>query len=339
MAYDWPAGVTYTLNGIGVEGVIDLWNSGAYDTNRDRLMVWGGGHNGYGGNEIYAFDVNQLKWERIIDPSLQLQASGSAYYSDGTPSAQHTYGGLEFVPTIDRFLIFPGNGYWGSIGGGTKVHAFNLDTNTWERKADINGFAYTAAAYDPVSGHVWVKGNAGDCYLAEYDPPQNTWTRRSEFLGCYNYYSTMAIDPVRRKLVAVGEGNIWIWDISQSGYVPQVAKSTSGGGAIINATSPGFTYDPVSDKFVGWNGGGDVYTLDMDTYAWNRITPSAANSTTPTAANETGTYGRFRYIPSKNVFIVVNSVDENVYFYKMTPAGGVSVPNAPGKPTIQVRLQ
>jgi hypothetical protein len=34
------------------------WGGGAHDTKRDRLIVWGGGHGDYGGNELYAFDVN-----------------------------------------------------------------------------------------------------------------------------------------------------------------------------------------------------------------------------------------------------------------------------------------
>ena len=30
-----------------------------------------------------------------------------------------------------------------------------------------------------------------------------------------------------------------------------------------------------------------------------------------------GTYGRWRYVPSKNVFIVVTSVDKNVFVYRL----------------------
>lgn len=341
VAYPWPAGVTYTVNGVGVEGVIDLWNSGAYDTIRDRLVVWGGGHNGYGGNEIYAFDVNQLKWQRIIDPSLQLQPNGSAYYSDGTPAAQHTYGGMQYLQSVDRLLIFPGNGYWGSVSGGSEVNAFDFNAKQWERKADANGFSYSTSAYDPVTGHAWVQSNAGSCYISEYDPVNNTWTQRSSSLGCYDYYTTMAIDPVRRRLVVVGSGNLSIWDISQSGNIQQVSQSTVGGSAIINAQSPGFVYDPSADKFVAWNGGTDVYTLNMDTFIWTPVTLAATNNTIPTAANSAGTYGRFRYIPSKNAYIVVNSVDQDVYFYKMasSAAGSQKIPQAPSKPTLQILLQ
>ena len=34
-------------------------------------------------------------------------------------------------------------------------------------------------------------------------------------------------------------------------------------------------------------------------------------------ANGNGTYGRFRYVPSLNVFVVVSGVDENVFVYRL----------------------
>ncbi|MEK6578900.1 MAG: hypothetical protein AABZ55_06710, partial [Bdellovibrionota bacterium] len=46
----------------GVEGcsaVTADWSSGVFDTARNRLIVWGGGHNGYLGNEIYALNLNE----------------------------------------------------------------------------------------------------------------------------------------------------------------------------------------------------------------------------------------------------------------------------------------
>jgi hypothetical protein len=87
--------------------------------------------------------------------------------------------------------------------------------------------------------------------------------------------------------------------------------------------APGFEYDPSIDKFVAWGGGKngtfpeDVYILDRDKLAWKRMSPSPTNIVKPTAGNSTGTYGRFRYMPSKNAYIVVNRVDENVFIYKL----------------------
>ena len=68
----------------GQGAVMDDWSGGAYDTVRDRLIVWGGGHGGYAGNEIYVFDLNQLKWSRITEPS-DPPGKDVPYAPDGSP--------------------------------------------------------------------------------------------------------------------------------------------------------------------------------------------------------------------------------------------------------------
>jgi hypothetical protein len=92
---------------------------------------------------------------------------------------------------------------------------------------------------------------------------------------------------------------------------------TTGDTEIVKKASPGFEYHAKSDRFVAWSGGADVYTLNMDTKVWTKISPAPGNTVTPTAATATGTFGRFRYCPSKDVFVVVNSVTEDVYIYRL----------------------
>ncbi|MCF6264732.1 MAG: hypothetical protein L3J24_14255, partial [Xanthomonadales bacterium] len=50
------------------------------------------------------------------------------------------------------------------------------------------------------------------------------------------------------------------------------------------------------------------------------------NSVSPSARQSFGTYGRFRYIPSKNAFVLVNHTNTNVFFYKLTSGGGNNTP-------------
>ena len=38
--------------------VLSAWNSGVFDTQRNRLIIWGGGHGDYSGNEVYALSLN-----------------------------------------------------------------------------------------------------------------------------------------------------------------------------------------------------------------------------------------------------------------------------------------
>src|SRR5215471_17051490 len=42
----------------GCASVIATWNGGIADTARNRFIVWGGGHENYWGNEVYALNIN-----------------------------------------------------------------------------------------------------------------------------------------------------------------------------------------------------------------------------------------------------------------------------------------
>jgi hypothetical protein len=319
VAYQWPAGSNYTINGVGFSAVIGGWSGGAYDTKRDRLIVWGGGHYAYGGNEIYVFDVNTLQWERINDPSNP-PAVDVDYASDGGPCARHTYDYVTYLPNIDRFCTFGGAGYYGDgQHGGNRTDCFDFDTKQWERKSNtpVSGIgAY--CAYDPATGNAFVRGTISNCFLAKWNPTTDTWTSLSGNDGaCYEYFRTAAIDPTRNIFTTIGGGDFLVWNIGGSGNVTNQQTGTSGETAILGASNPGFAYDPVSDNFIAWRSGRDIYALDMDTRVWTRTTGTGAN---PGSPNGQGTFGRFRYIPSKNAFIVVNDVDANVFIYKHTAA-------------------
>ncbi|MBI2232593.1 MAG: DNRLRE domain-containing protein [Candidatus Aenigmarchaeota archaeon] len=324
--------------GDGPAGIIRAWSGGAYDTKRDRLIVWGGGHGDYGGNELYTFDINTLKWTRIWGPtnvSLIPPASPpsacSETYSDGNPRSRHTYGGLQYLPNIDRFWNSGGSLYCGSGGASSGTWTFNFDTLTWERKADFIGYAELehVSAYDPVTGRVFFVNTAAP--LHQYDPITDTWTKLTD-MPIGNYKSG-TIDPKRRKFVIVGAGAVYAYDLPPKTDFSRKTLITTGANEIINGARIGIVYDPVTDRIVAWNGGADLYSLNLDTLVWTKIPPAPSNTVIPTAATATGTYGRFQYIPSKNAFIVVNSIDENVFIYRLssnassTTTGQIDIPS------------
>lgn len=306
--------------------VIAAWSGGAYDTKRDRLIVWGGGHGDYSGNEIYAFNVGTLSWQRVNNPTMDVSGDeASGVYPDGRPRSRHTYDGVEYLPPpIDRFCGLGAGGTYPSAQIGTpRCDCFNFDTLQWERFADTPAYGHpVCSAYDPVRGHVWEHPPGTGSQLAEFNPVANTWTQRGASSPGDIYYCNGEVDPIRRKFIAIGNGIAASWNIDAAGTLARTNLPTSGATAIQSAENPGVAYDPVSDKFVVWNGGADVYTLNLSTYVWTRIPPAATNTVIPTAPDIRGTYGRFRYIPSKNAFIVVNSTNENVYIYKMSAGGG-----------------
>jgi hypothetical protein len=64
----------------------------------------------------------------------------------------------------------------------------------------------------------------------------------------------------------------------------------------------------------------------MDTRVWTVNTPSGG----PLNNTVNGTYGRWRYAPDVNAFILAVDVDSSVYFYKLTAGSGLekAVPGA-----------
>src|SRR5688572_10755183 len=82
----------------GCSAIVDDWAGGAFDTNRNRLIILGGGHAGYAGNEIYALDLDTLTMQRLNEPSTSIRdgCPSGGTYSDGKPVARHTYNHLEY---------------------------------------------------------------------------------------------------------------------------------------------------------------------------------------------------------------------------------------------------
>lgn len=318
--------------------VMKAWSGGAYDTKRDRLIVWGGGHSDYSGNEVYCFNVNTLTWSRVTNPSLDVGGSeASGVYPDGKPRSRHTYDGVEYIPPpIDRFCGLGAGGTYPSAQISTpRVDCLNFDTLQWERFADTPNAGHpVSSAYDPVRGHVWEMPPGTGSRLAEFDPVANTWTIRGASDPGDIYYCNGEVDPVRRRFIAIGNGIAASWNIDAPGTLTRTNLVTSGDKTVQNADNPGLAYDPVNDCFVGWIGGSAVYRLNLDTLVWTRINAAATNTVTPTPADIRGTYGRFRYIPSKNAFIGVNATDQDVYIYKLS-AGGGSPPDSipPARPS------
>lgn len=114
--------------------VIQAWSSMAWDSNRNDLIFWGGGHANYSGNEVYRFDTDTLTWERASLPSRVTDTAHPAVFEtvDGpahSPISSHTYDNNEFLPVADRFITFGGAAY-GSGSNFVEVDGFGGTTPT-----------------------------------------------------------------------------------------------------------------------------------------------------------------------------------------------------------------
>jgi hypothetical protein len=296
----------------GPASVVVAWSGAALDTKRSRLILWGGGHADYHGNELYAFDVPTLAWQRITDPFPD-PVHDQQINADGTPNARHTYNGLAYIAHADRFF---------ACGGALSGKGFALCDTTWtydfavkawetHRPGDHapGGGIGHCCAYDPVSKRVFF-GNGKGLFAYTFDT--DSWV---QLTGDAFYYITLAVDPKRRLLVGVGNKSMISYDLTK-GDVVRRALVTSGGDAFIAAGNPGFEYDPVADRMVGWVKG-TVYVLDDETWTWKVNDVPGGPQDSPN-----GTYGRWRYVPAVNAFILVTAWDADVFFYKLTAAAG-----------------
>jgi hypothetical protein len=307
--------------------VMDPWSGGAYDTTRDRFIIWGGGHGDYSGNEVYAFSTTgTLRWTRLNDPSTVSGSESSGVYGDGEPRSIHTYDSLEYVPApVDRFCTLESAGTYPS--GQNSLPApfcYNFGaagTSTeWERKASSGraGYGYGNLSAKDASGNIWTH-KTGSSHLSRWNVAADTWTHYPLFQNGNSFPGNLNAAIGLNRFLAVGGGKVYVWDLANPSS-PAQEVITAGDKEIVQANSPGLEFDPRTGLFVAWHGGAHVYTLDFGQTPprWTRRNPPSGPTAIPTPAQGNGTFGRFRLIPSpRNLFIAVNETNESVYFYKL----------------------
>jgi hypothetical protein len=296
-----------------VQNVVNAWNGGAVDTTRGRLLVWGGGHNDYDGNEMYALDVGSMSIQRVVEQSsVSDRASCTSALPDGTPAARHTYDGLAYIAHADRFFATGGAlSYCGDGDPATWTYDFGAKKWTMNiaKSPTLQPSSYGfMAEYDPATKLVFL--NDTNKFLA-YNFDTNSYTTLATNLGL-DYHLMGTIDTKRRKFVIAGWSNgVKVIDLSTYQMTTMATTNTP---SLVNANSPGLAYDPVADRIVAWSGGSNVYALNMDTGAWTQV---ATNAGPTAAAPPQGTFGRWGYIPQYRVFALINSVDQNAWVFRL----------------------
>ncbi|HMV62538.1 MAG TPA: Ig-like domain-containing protein, partial [Rhodocyclaceae bacterium] len=148
------------------------WPSFAWDSNRGDLILYGGGHANYSGNDVYRWHGTTRKWERAALPS-ELLLNPPGFYTpidgpDAGPPSSHTYDNSLFLPIIDRFIVFGGAAF--NTGG--PYNRMNPDGVTYRNtgpylfdpsKADPNKVGGTTGSHvkrvaphpEIVGGNMW----------------------------------------------------------------------------------------------------------------------------------------------------------------------------------------
>src|SRR6267142_2973792 len=174
----------------GCASVWRKWNGGAIDDGNERLLIWGGGHSDYSGNELYALNYGQATPAliRLTNPTIPVSSSGSGFIPDGAtcpqgsvsptcrPNSRHTYGGIAVDPvrgnlvvhggftapgaTVEDLWWLPLSSCLTAVSGGSETSACS-----WTRKDSCSGGAFSGATG---CGGVWPNQNTDQPYF-EWD--------------------------------------------------------------------------------------------------------------------------------------------------------------------------
>jgi hypothetical protein len=313
----------------GCAMAINAWSGGVFDERQRKLLVIGGGHMDYWGNEVYGFDLASGTWT-LVKPASRLGTAGrpSEPMPDGNPVSRHTYDGLAFMRHLGQVFMFGGatapNGY--SVNS---TWWFDTASGVWRAKDNAPpsgvGHYYMASAYDPVTRMVYVRNESA---FFSYDPDADRWSGpivdfgRSPRMKTYNYRRAVVL-PAQRLFLAAGgvleksaAPDVFIYHLDSQHEVT-ADYPMRGDTSVISVPAPGLDADLRTGSLVAWSGGAPAI-MDPATWSWRRGSARGA----PAQAVVNGTFGRFRYIPYLNVFILVNRADEDVHFYKLTSGCG-----------------
>ena len=318
----------------GCAAVESAWGSALVDNTRNRLILHGGGHVDYDGNEIYAIDFNA----NPIAPVLVKDASHgsgvdsavaacSEAFPDGTPNSRHDYSGLWYLPNQDVYFMYgAGIASCGNFSDGNWIYSPNA--GAWTQLAPSthpntsqNG-SIDLAAYNSTDGCLYFLENNLPAFWKQcYDSFAGAnWTALAAPQGapCDTTNASSTIDVSRQLFVCVGGGSLYTIALSSSATVND--SSASGCSAAVSAFSPGIAYDPVQQLIVFWEGGNNVLTYNATTHSCSTATFAGG----PGAQLSNGTFNRFQYMPGIGAFVLANGMSSNVYTLRLTPGPSTS---------------
>ena len=298
---------------------IDAWTDGIIDTQRNRMLTFGGGHNDYRGNEVYALNFGSKTMERLGNPSPGFTRPGDPNdecvdeLPDGTPTSRHTFGNMAYLEHRDELFFYGGSRGCGSGGFGEDTWTLALDTLTWTKRnpafrneagnpSSSPGPGAVVAMYDPVTQLVFMRNTRG---LYTYDADADVWQKREGRSIARLDYSGYGIEPEQRLFVILHHTGVKAYPLD--GPYVQTSQATTGPQDMMaDNRGPGFDWDPTRQTFVAWDAsdGGinpnSVYELDPVTWQWTRH-----DAPGPNAMRSGGIYGRWKYVASVGGFVGV----------------------------------
>lgn len=285
----------------------------------------------------------------------EFSGSQLAEYSDGRPRSHHTTNFSFYWPGVgpglaSEIVLCPSGGY--EYG---RLRPYVVSETTGERtylganKFNESGGGWCAACYDPVRNCVWKLPTASAVPFSRWGgPSSDSWTDVGSAPGPsgtgFSGACSLCYIP-GHDLILVGNGGDDTGSVLQtiaggfavfdpadgSMHYPTFTGAPSGTSAFACGLRAG-TCQPQWAESLGaalaWDMSAGSTTQimritppasgDPRTTAWtiDYLTVSGSNAVTPSAAYITGTYGRFFVWDAAGICGVINSINEEGYFFR-----------------------
>jgi hypothetical protein len=337
--------------GTGIFAVMNAWGGGTFDTKRHRLMITGGGHADYCGNEVYVFDLATLSWIRETDPAKvekdeALTAAnpnmphGFWKITDGSesPLSFHSYDVLQYLPNVDRMFAWPQASWMSGWSYDSFAYLYDSNGKRWKRGAKAPTATVSSGCdYWARNGEVICSSSGG---VIGYKPETNAWRVISNGDDAAAG-RTAVIDPGRALFVQLGRQNPYnpgvaplvYYDLKQGAPRRTIPNVTGNTDFIAMSLGSGIAWHPPTKRFAIWAGANEVWAVDQN---WNSVRYEAPTGPRPPTWYHPGIYGKWQYVPSLDIFIGARSTKEPVWLYKLPRPGEVA---GDSTATASVRLQ
>jgi len=304
-----------------------------------QILLAGGGHNDYYGNEVLGLDLLQ------DDPQWTVVGAGSPtelwepavyYYADGKPSPTHTYWTLHWIEQHGRMFRTGGTtAYFDDYVTSPYNDAFDPVTGEWDAGAGaswpnvLSGNSGKGSVF--TGDHIWefagttFAGPTGR--LLRCDVATMEWTDCGSVTGGHAGDTPVLYDPVRNRLVRPrGDASI---DPSPSyfaldGYVsgiPPATNFTFSGPQPASWGGTSMTYCADLDRYlaVKWlDTSSIVYSINPDTFACEVLAVGGTPPEWPGVLNDwCRVYGaRWTYVPELRGVLMIHSPQKPAHFFR-----------------------
>lgn len=335
--------------GFGIVG----YSRFTYDSTRNQMLMWGGGHAATPRTDVDVLDLNQasLTWQSAYPstPIADMRLSNydlktGSWKSTGHPAAVHSYDQLVFAQSTGELLYLQNRGSPKSpcldenelrvqpyITRGPIWH-YNPSTKTWTPVEVTPGgewstFTYVAAEYDPVSGKVIIVGGDG---MSVYDPI-NKVTKRAlrafSGLGLSYAQNLIYFPPTDKMYYVMNNGTVYELSLNRSDFTKSTLVKMTG----VTGTFPprplppddsgetGWAYDSVNHIIGGGVMKGVFYAFDPVRKVWSSSVIQKSPANFPYGIGSLNSSHALDYDPVDNVFIfITGGVNPSASYEKYT---------------------